>query len=42
MILYLNKKWRVIMEIQRMAHAQISIPADSLELITALVVKLGG
>lgn len=27
---------------QQMAHAQIAVPADTLELVTALVTKLGG
>ena len=30
------------MQIQKMAHTQISIPVDNLELLTALVKKLGG
>ncbi len=30
------------MHTQNLAHARISVPADSLSLITALVIKLGG
>ncbi len=30
------------MQTQQMAHAQITIPADSMDLLTALVNKLGG